>query len=94
MGAISAGVLCSSFSDLLYLSDPVQRDSSFSLESSSPESAMLSELHLRTVPSKEEETAGPPVASVLQAFAVLGELHTKFKSFGKMDAKNHIAVLV
>lgn len=55
---------------------------------------MHSELHLHTVPSKEEETAGPPVASVLQAFAVLGELHAKFKSFGKMDPKKHIAVLV
>lgn len=54
---------------------------------------MHSELHLHTVPSKEE-TAGPPVASVLQAFAVLGELHAKFKSFGKMDPKKQIAVLV
>lgn len=82
---MSASVLCSSFSDLLYLSDPIQGNSSFSLESSSLESAMHSELHLHTVPSKEEETAGPPLASVLQAFAVLGELHAKFKIFGKTD---------
>jgi len=46
---------------------------------------MHSELHLCTLPSKEEEIAGPPVASVLQAFAVLGELHTKLKTFGKAD---------
>lgn len=59
--------------------------STFSLESSSPESAMHSELHLCTLPSKEEEIAGLPVASVLQAFAILGELRTKLKSFGKTD---------
>lgn len=46
---------------------------------------MHSELHLHTMSSKEEEIAGPPVASVLQAFAVLGELHTKLKIFGKTD---------
>lgn len=57
--------------------------SSFSLETVGPESVMHSELHLCTLPSKEEEIAGPPVASVLQAFAVLGELRTKLKTFGK-----------
>lgn len=46
---------------------------------------MHSELHLCTLPSKEEEIAGLPVASVLQAFAILGELRTKLKSFGKTD---------
>ncbi|OXB75936.1 UNVERIFIED_CONTAM: hypothetical protein H355_012904 [Colinus virginianus] len=56
-----------------------------SKETISPESVMHSELHLSTLPSKEEEIAGPPVASVLQAFAVLGELRTKLKTFGKAD---------
>lgn len=35
------------------------------------------------MPLKEDQIAGPPVASVLQAFAVLGELHTRLKLFGK-----------
>ncbi|KAK2530362.1 Zw10 [Columba livia] len=64
-----------------------------SKESSSLESAMHSELHLHTVPSKEE-TAGPPVASVLQAFAVLGELHAKFKSFGQLLLKYILKPLI
>ncbi|XP_065508090.1 centromere/kinetochore protein zw10 homolog isoform X2 [Caloenas nicobarica] len=65
-----------------------------SKESSSLESAMHSELHLHTVPSKEEEIAGPPVASVLQAFAVLGELHAKFKIFGQLLLKYILKPLI
>ncbi|KAM9369899.1 centromere/kinetochore protein zw10 homolog [Phaethornis superciliosus] len=63
-------------------------------ESSSLESVMHSELHLHTVPSKEEEIAGPPVASVLQAFAVLGELHTKLKIFGQLLLKYILKPLI
>ncbi|NXK37112.1 ZW10 protein, partial [Piprites chloris] len=51
---------------------------------SSLEAVVHSELHLHTMPSKEEEVAGPPVASVLQALAVLGELHTRLKAFGQL----------
>ncbi|NXT22138.1 ZW10 protein, partial [Syrrhaptes paradoxus] len=64
-----------------------------SKESSSLESVMHSELHLHTVPSKEE-IAGPPVASVLQAFAVLGELHTKLKIFGQLLLKYILKPLI
>ncbi|NXF09779.1 ZW10 protein, partial [Smithornis capensis] len=52
---------------------------------SSLEAVLHSELHLHTVPSKkeeEEEDSGPRVVSVLQAFAILGELHTRLKAFG------------
>ncbi|NXS52354.1 ZW10 protein, partial [Brachypteracias leptosomus] len=62
--------------------------------SSSLESALHSELHLHTVPAKEEEVSGPPVASVLQAFAVLGELHTKLKSFGQLLLKYILKPLI
>uniref|UniRef100_A0A672V7I0 Centromere/kinetochore protein zw10 homolog n=1 Tax=Strigops habroptila TaxID=2489341 RepID=A0A672V7I0_STRHB len=65
-----------------------------SKESSSLESVVHSELHLHTVPSKEEEIAGPPVASVLQAFAVLGELHTKLKIFGQLLLKYILKPLI
>ncbi|NXW90070.1 ZW10 protein, partial [Alopecoenas beccarii] len=65
-----------------------------SKESSSLESAMHSELHLHTLPSKEEEIAGPPVASVLQAFAVLGELHAKLKTFGQLLLKYILKPLI
>ncbi|NXK87157.1 ZW10 protein, partial [Formicarius rufipectus] len=54
---------------------------------SSLEAVVHSELHLHTVPSKEEEVAGPPVVSVLQALAVLGELHTRLKAFGQLLLK-------
>lgn len=49
---------------------------------------MLSELHLHTVPPQDEDTAVPPVAAVLQALAVLGELHSKLRDFGKTDPRN------
>ncbi|NWV01790.1 ZW10 protein, partial [Upupa epops] len=65
-----------------------------SKESSSLESAMQSELHLHTVPSKEEDVADLPIASVLQAFAVLGELHTKLKIFGQLLLKYILKPLV
>ncbi|NXD30264.1 ZW10 protein, partial [Spelaeornis formosus] len=52
--------------------------------SSSLEAVMLSELHLHTVPPQEEDTAVPPVAAVLQALAVLGELHSRLKDFGQL----------
>uniref|UniRef100_A0A8C9FCG8 Centromere/kinetochore protein zw10 homolog n=1 Tax=Pavo cristatus TaxID=9049 RepID=A0A8C9FCG8_PAVCR len=65
-----------------------------SKETIGPESVMHSELHLCTLPSKEEEIAGPPVASVLQAFAVLGELHTKLKTFGKLLLKYILKPLI
>ncbi|XP_065553044.1 centromere/kinetochore protein zw10 homolog isoform X2 [Lathamus discolor] len=61
---------------------------------SSLESVVYSELHLHTVSSKEEEIAGPPVASVLQAFAVLGELHTKLKIFGQLLLKHILKPLI
>ncbi|KAM7030233.1 centromere/kinetochore protein zw10 homolog [Acridotheres tristis] len=50
--------------------------------SSSLEAVVLSELHLHTVPPQDKDTAVPPVAAVLQALAVLGELHYKLKDFG------------
>ncbi|NWS24627.1 ZW10 protein, partial [Polioptila caerulea] len=46
--------------------------------SSSLEAAVLSELHLHTVPLQDEDIA------VLQALAVLGELHYKLKPFGQL----------
>lgn len=56
--------------------------------SSSLEAVVLSELHLHTVPPQDEDTAVPPVAAVVQALAVLGELHSKLKDFGKTDPRN------
>ncbi|NXD17538.1 ZW10 protein, partial [Nothocercus nigrocapillus] len=61
--------------------------------SSSLELVLASELHLCTVPS-EEEIAGPPTASVLQAFALLGELHTKLKTFGQLLLKHILKPLI
>ncbi|XP_033925476.1 centromere/kinetochore protein zw10 homolog isoform X2 [Melopsittacus undulatus] len=61
---------------------------------SSLESVVHSELHLHTVSSKEEEIAGTSVASVLQAFAVLGELHTKLKIFGQLLLKHILKPLI
>ncbi|NXX45400.1 ZW10 protein, partial [Tricholaema leucomelas] len=65
-----------------------------SKDSSSLESVLHSELHLHTVPTKEEEVASPPVASVLQAFAVLGELQAKLKIFGQLLLKYILKPLV
>ncbi|NXA56598.1 ZW10 protein, partial [Nothocercus julius] len=61
--------------------------------SSSLELVLASELHLCTVPS-EEEIAGPPIASVLRAFALLGELHTKLKTFGQLLLKHILKPLI
>ncbi|NWX32327.1 ZW10 protein, partial [Notiomystis cincta] len=52
--------------------------------SSSLEAVVLSELHLHTVPPLDEDTAAPAVTAVLQALAVLGELHSKLKDFGQL----------
>ncbi|OWK55717.1 Centromere/kinetochore protein zw10 [Lonchura striata] len=52
--------------------------------SSSLEALVLSELHLHTLPPQDEDAAVPPVAAVLQALAVLGELHSKLKDFGQL----------
>ncbi|NWV33235.1 ZW10 protein, partial [Grantiella picta] len=52
--------------------------------SSSLEAVVLSQLHLNTVPPQDEDTAVPSIAAVLQALAVLGELHSKLKDFGQL----------
>ncbi|XP_011832453.1 PREDICTED: centromere/kinetochore protein zw10 homolog [Mandrillus leucophaeus] len=55
-----------------------------SKDTSSLESYLQTELHLYTEQShKEEKTPMPPISSVLLAFSVLGELHSKLKSFGE-----------
>ncbi|XP_025063448.1 centromere/kinetochore protein zw10 homolog isoform X1 [Alligator sinensis] len=58
-----------------------------SKELSSLESVRQTELHLCTKLLKEEEIADSPITSVLQAFAILGELHTKIKFFGQLLLK-------
>ncbi|KFO69500.1 Centromere/kinetochore protein zw10, partial [Cuculus canorus] len=65
-----------------------------SKESSSLEFVVHSELHLRTVLLKEGDIAGPPVADVLQAFAILGELHNKLKNFGQLLLKYILKPLI
>ncbi|NWV79731.1 ZW10 protein, partial [Dasyornis broadbenti] len=55
-----------------------------SKEGSSLEAAGLSQLHLHTVPPQDEDAAAPTIAAVLQALAVLGELHSKLKEFGQL----------
>nr|XP_044608419.1 centromere/kinetochore protein zw10 homolog isoform X3 [Equus asinus] len=53
-----------------------------SKDTSNLESYLQTELHLCTEQSqKEEKTPVPPISSVLLAFSILGELHTKLKSF-------------
>ncbi|XP_073664294.1 centromere/kinetochore protein zw10 homolog isoform X2 [Tursiops truncatus] len=59
-----------------------------SKDTSNLESCLQTELHLCTEPSqKEEKTPVPPISCVLLAFSLLGELHTKLKSFGQMLLK-------
>ncbi|XP_075402731.1 centromere/kinetochore protein zw10 homolog [Tenrec ecaudatus] len=58
-----------------------------SKDTSSWDSCLETELHLCTESPKEEKTPVPPVSSVLLAFSILGELHPKLKSFGKMLLK-------
>ncbi|KAB1254775.1 Centromere/kinetochore protein zw10-like protein [Camelus dromedarius] len=59
-----------------------------SLDISNLESCLQTELHLCTEQSqKEEKGPVPPISSVLLAFSLLGELHTKLKSFGQMLLK-------
>ncbi|XP_061448733.1 centromere/kinetochore protein zw10 homolog isoform X2 [Rhineura floridana] len=45
-------------------------------------------------PSKEDVVTGPTVASVLQAFAILGELRLKFKHFGQLLLKHILKPLI
>lgn len=66
-----------------------------SKDTSSLESCLQTELHLYTEQSQNEEnTPMPPTSSVLLAFSVLGELHTKLKSFGQMLLKYILRPLV
>ncbi|KFP81419.1 PREDICTED: centromere/kinetochore protein zw10 homolog, partial [Acanthisitta chloris] len=65
-----------------------------SKESSSLEAVLHSELHLHTVLPPEEEAAGPAVSALLQAFAVLGELHSKLRSFGQLLLKYILKPLI
>ncbi|XP_007934793.1 centromere/kinetochore protein zw10 homolog [Orycteropus afer afer] len=66
-----------------------------SKDTSSLESCLQTELHLCTEQSqKEENTPVPSISSVLLAFSILGELHTKLKSFGKMLLKYILRPLV
>ncbi|NXS28230.1 ZW10 protein, partial [Pomatostomus ruficeps] len=62
--------------------------------SSSLEAAVLSELHLHTVPLQDEDAAVTPVTAVLQALAVLGELHSKLKDFGQLLLQNILKPLI
>lgn len=66
-----------------------------SKDTSSLESCLQTELHLCTEqPQKEEMMPLPSISSVLLAFSVLGELHTKLKSFGQMLLKYVLKPLV
>ncbi|XP_066495731.1 centromere/kinetochore protein zw10 homolog [Tiliqua scincoides] len=65
-----------------------------SKEIGSLKSAMQTELRLCRVLPGEDVAAVPAVASVLQAFAVLGELHTKFKHFGQLLLQNILKPLI
>ncbi|KAJ7305262.1 hypothetical protein JRQ81_011177 [Phrynocephalus forsythii] len=65
-----------------------------SKELSSLESATQTELHLCTVLPKEDVAMGPTVGAVLQAFAVLGELRSKFKQFGQLLLKHILKPLI
>ncbi|XP_037007220.2 centromere/kinetochore protein zw10 homolog [Artibeus jamaicensis] len=59
-----------------------------SKDTSNLESCLQTELHLCTGQShSEEKTPVPPTSSVLLAFSILGELHTKLKLFGQMLLK-------
>ncbi|XP_036921534.1 centromere/kinetochore protein zw10 homolog isoform X2 [Sturnira hondurensis] len=59
-----------------------------SKDTSNLESCLQIELHLCTGQShSEEKTPVPPTSSVLLAFSILGELHTKLKLFGQMLLK-------
>ncbi|XP_067326909.1 centromere/kinetochore protein zw10 homolog [Anolis sagrei] len=55
-----------------------------SKEVGSLESATRTELRLSSVLPKDGPVTGPSVASVLQAFALLGELRSKFQHFGRL----------
>ncbi|XP_075460164.1 centromere/kinetochore protein zw10 homolog isoform X2 [Ascaphus truei] len=53
-------------------------------EPSAQDMVMQTELHLYTPPSSEDAVSGPLLGSLLQAFAILGELHTKLKCFSQL----------
>ncbi|KAM4704305.1 centromere/kinetochore protein zw10 homolog [Rhinophrynus dorsalis] len=55
-----------------------------SKDQSSLEMVLKTELHLCTLPSDDENISGPLLGSVLQAFAILGELNTKLKFFSQL----------
>ncbi|XP_044312306.1 centromere/kinetochore protein zw10 homolog isoform X3 [Varanus komodoensis] len=63
-------------------------------ETGSLEAAVGTELHLRTVLPEAELVAGVAVASVLQAFAILGELRLRFKHFSQSLLKHILRPLV
>lgn len=66
-----------------------------SKDPNSLDSCLQTELHLCTEQSqKEEKISIPPISSVLLAFSILGELHTKLKSFGQMLLKYILRPLV
>ncbi|KAH0623348.1 hypothetical protein JD844_031587, partial [Phrynosoma platyrhinos] len=65
-----------------------------SLETGSLESATQTELHLSTALPKDGMVTGPTVASVLQAFAILGELRSKFQHFGQLLLKYILKPLI
>ncbi|NXY24758.1 ZW10 protein, partial [Atrichornis clamosus] len=65
-----------------------------SKEGSSLEAVVRSELRLHTAPAQEEDTAVPPVTAVLQALAVLGELHSRLKVFGQLLLKYVLKPLI
>nr|XP_006133681.1 centromere/kinetochore protein zw10 homolog [Pelodiscus sinensis] len=62
-----------------------------SKEISSAETVMQTELHLHTMPVKDDQITG---ASVLQAFAILGELRFRLKHFGQLLLKYILKPLI
>ncbi|XP_062995110.1 centromere/kinetochore protein zw10 homolog [Elgaria multicarinata webbii] len=65
-----------------------------SKETGSLEAVTQTELCLYTMLPKEDVVTGPTVASVLQAFAILGELRMKFKHFGQLLLKHILKPLI
>uniref|UniRef100_A0A8D0H0J3 Centromere/kinetochore protein zw10 homolog n=1 Tax=Sphenodon punctatus TaxID=8508 RepID=A0A8D0H0J3_SPHPU len=59
-----------------------------------PQSKGVTELHLCTKLPEKDKTASSAVASVLQAFAVLGELNAKLKLFGRLLLKHILKPLI
>ncbi|XP_042332095.1 centromere/kinetochore protein zw10 homolog [Sceloporus undulatus] len=65
-----------------------------SKEIGSLESATQTELHLSKALPKDGMVTGPTVTSVLRAFAILGELRSKFKLFGQLLLKHILKPLI